>query len=198
MKINLRNNRFLFFGTLLFFTLGFVNIHFAALGFICMILPMVLLVRDKRKTWCQSYCPRANLFTKCGRITSGCSYKTPKLFIKGPMNSIMLAYFGISLFVIIISTIMVAKGSVEPMKYLRFLMIIPLYGEMPQLFVFTGFPVWFTHMAYRFYSMMMTTTILGLILAIVYKPRTWCIICPIATISEMYLKGRKVKNEKPA
>ena len=46
----------------MFFTLGFFNILFAWFGFVCLILPFILLAKNKRKTWCQDYCPRANLF----------------------------------------------------------------------------------------------------------------------------------------
>lgn len=187
----MRNNKLLFLITLSFFALGFVNIHFALLGLVCMILPIILLVHDKRKTWCQGYCPRASLYSSCGKLTSKVSFKTPNFFIKGNMKWIMLTYFGISLFIIIMSTLKVASGNVPPMTYLRFLIFIPLAGEIPQLLEFQNVIPWMTHLSYRFYSMMMTTTVLGLILAFVYKPRTWCTICPIATVSEVYLNKIK-------
>lgn len=187
----MRNNKYLFLITLSFFALGFINIHFALLGLLCMVLPLILLVRYKQKTWCQGYCPRASLFTTFGKLTPKSSYKTPMLFIKGNMKWIMLAYFGINLFIITVSTLKVANGSMPPMNYLRFLLAIPLVGEMPQLVEFGTISLWITHLSYRFYSMMMTTTFLGLILALIYKPRTWCTICPIATVSDVYIKGTK-------
>lgn len=156
-----------------------------------MVLPLILLVRDKRKTWCQGYCPRASLFIKCGKVTSKYSYKVPIYFIKGNMKWIVLIYFGISLFIIVMSTVKVAQGSMVPMNYLRFLLAIPLPKEMPQLLQFNNVAPWITHLSYRFYSMMMTTTFLGFILALIYKPRTWCTICPIATISDTYIKEIK-------
>lgn len=183
----MRNNKYLFLITLVFFALGFINIHLALLGLACMVLPLVLLFLDKRKTWCQGFCPRASLYTTCGKLTAKHSRKTPLFFIKGNMKWIMLAYFGVSLFIIIMSTIKVASGSISSMNYLRFLLMIPLTGEMPQLIEFTNITPWVTHLSYRFYSMMMTTTFLGFLLALIYKPRTWCTICPIATISEAYI-----------
>ena len=74
------------------------------------------------------------------------------------------------------------------MNYLRFLVAIPLYGGMPQLVEFSNIAPWITHLSYRIYSMMMTTAPLGFILALIYKPRTWCAICPIATVSDIYIK----------
>lgn len=187
----MKNYKYLFLITLLYFGLGFINIHFALLGIICMALPIILLLKNKKKTWCQGYCPRANLYTACGKKTNKFSFKTPKFFIKGKMKWIMLIYFVISLFIIIMSTIKVAAGSAPPMLYLRFLIIFPLDFGLPQLIEFNGIIPWITHLSYRFYSMMMTTTALGLILAVVYKPRTWCTICPIATVSEIYIKNQK-------
>ena len=187
----MRNNKYLFLITLSFFALGFINIHFSLLGFICMALPFILLFRDKRKTWCQGYCPRASLYTTCGKLTPKHSHKTPIFFIKGNMKWIMLSYFGVSLLFILMSTLKVASGSMSSMNYLRFLLVISFGKEMPQLVNFSNIAPWITHLSYRFYSMMMTTTFLGFILGLIYKPRTWCTICPIATVSDVYLKQNK-------
>lgn len=184
----MRNNKYLFLITLIFFTLGFINIHLALLGTACMLLPLILLFVFKRKIWCQGYCPRASLYTTCGKLTSKKSYKTPKFFTKGKMKWIMLAYFGMNLFIIIMSTSKVASGAKPPMDYLRFLLVIPFAKEMPQLLDLGHIAPWITHLSYRFFSMMMTTTFLGLMLAIIFKPRTWCTICPIATVSDLYIK----------
>jgi hypothetical protein len=195
---NLKNNKNLFIINIVYFTLGFVNIHFSLLGLICMILPMVLLVKTNRKTYCQGYCPRANLYTKAGKLTSKFSLKTPTYFIKGNLKYLMLIYFGISLFFITMSTLRVAAGVMNPLEQLRFFIVFPIPFKLPQLIELNNVLPWITHMAYRFYSMMMTTTIIGLVLAFVYKPRTWCTICPISTISGLYLDGQKKTQEQAA
>lgn len=191
---NLKNNKYLFIFNVLYFALGFVNIHFALLGFVCMLLPIYLLVKTKKKTYCQGYCPRSNLYTKAGKLTSSISKKTPQYFIKGDMKWIMLTYFGISLFFITMSTMRVAQGLMMPLEELRYLIVFRVPFKMPQLVEFNAFLPWVTHMAYRFYSMMMTTTTIGFVLALVYKPRTWCTICPIATISDVY--SNSLNNKK--
>ena len=101
------------------------------------------------------------------------------------MKWIMRAYFGLSLLFIIMSTVGVARGMRPAMEYLRFLILIPLPFKIPQLFDLMDLAPWLTHLSYLFYSMMMTTTFLGLLLALIYKPRTWCTICPIATVSDV-------------
>lgn len=174
--------------TISFFTLGFFNIIFAWLGFICMILPFILLARDKKKTWCQNYCPRASLFQKLfkGRSLSG---KTgPDWLIRGKAKWVMLGYFSINLFVLTMSTVMVFKGRREALENIRFLLVFQFPWDIPQLLNLGTMPNWIAHLSFRIYSMMFTTTVLGLILSWIFKPRTWCTICPINTISDISLK----------
>lgn len=190
----MKNSKYLPEITLAYFAFGFVNMHFALLGFICMFLPIILLVRNKKKTWCQGYCPRAALYTACGKCTAKYSRKSPLFFTKGKMKWIMLAYFLWSLFNIISSTINVGTGKMAAVRAVRFLIYLPVIRSMPQLFSINGAAPWITHLAYSFYSMMFTTTILGLILALIFKPRTWCSICPISTVSGVYLKQVKKKR----
>lgn len=187
----MKNNQYLYLLVLIYFALGFINIHFALIGLFCMMIPFILLVRNRKKTWCQGYCPRAILMNNTGKLTSRFSLKTPAFFIRGKMKWIMLVYFGISLTFIILTTIRVGLGFAPAMDYLRFLIVIPIPLEMYQLITFEELPAWATHLSYRFYSMMMTTTILGIVLSLVYKPRTWCTICPVSTVSGEYIKYTK-------
>jgi hypothetical protein len=172
-----------------YFILGFINIHFAMLGFVCLVLPLIILVRTNKKTYCQGYCPRASLFTKAGKVPSIKSRKTPDFFIKGKLKWVVLIYFGLNMLMITMSTFRVASGLMEPLEFLRFLIVFRIPYNIPQLIEVNNALPWITHLSYRFYSMMMTTTTLGLILAFIYKPRTWCLICPISTISDIYLKN---------
>ncbi len=188
----MKNNKYLFIITLTYFLLGIVNIHFALLGFICMAIPLLMLFTQKKKTWCQGYCPRASLYNACGKSTSKWSGKTPKFFITGPMKWIMLVYFLFGMVMMTISTIGVAAGK-PPYEAIKFLIFIPL-GKLPQLVAINTAP-WLVNLSYSFYSFMLTATVLGFVMALVYKPRTWCTICPIATISAVYINGAK-KAEK--
>ncbi|KAB3532846.1 4Fe-4S binding protein [Alkaliphilus serpentinus] len=182
---------YLFIITIVFFALGFVNILFGILGFLCMLIPIVLLIKDRKKTWCQRYCPRANLFTTLFQGRSLTGKAAPKWLTKGKVKWFVLAYFGMNLLILTMSTIMVFRGRVEPMEYLRLTIAFRLPWDVPQLISAGPAANWALHLAYRFYSMMLTTTITGLILGWVYLPRTWCTICPINTISDVSLKNMK-------
>lgn len=185
MKRNWKN--YLYIITVLFFILGFINILFAWLGFACMVLPFILLVKNQRKTWCQQYCPRASLFD-LHRNLPFVRKAAPKWLTMGRMKWMILGYFAFNLFVLTMSTVMVFKGRIAAMENIRFLLAIKLPWEIPQLFSFSGIPEWSVHLSYRIYSMMFTTTTIGLLLSWLYKPRTWCSVCPINTVSDIILK----------
>lgn len=179
---------YLYLITILFFVLGLFNIIFAWLGFICMIMPFILLLRDKKKTWCQKYCPRAGLYTVLFKGRSKTGKAAPKWLIKGHTKTIMLIYFSVNLFILLISTYMVFKGRIDAVDRVRFMLVFRLPWEIPQALSIGFIPDWAIHLSFRIYSMMFTTTTLGLILGWLYKPRTWCTICPINTLSDMSLK----------
>lgn len=185
---------YLFVVTLTFFTLGFFNIIFAWLGFACMLLPFVFVAKDKKKTWCQGYCPRANLFTKLFKGRSLIGKVGPDWLVKGAGKWIVLGYFTINLFILTMSTIMVSKGRIDAVEQVRFMIAFPLPFTMPQLLDFGPVSAWATHLSFRIYSMMFTTTVLGLILGLLFMPRTWCTVCPINTLSDMALKNTKNSN----
>ena len=53
---------------------------------------------------------------------------------------------------------------------------------------------WVAQFAFGFYSVMATSTILGLITMVLFKPRSWCVYCPMGTMTQgiCLLKNRKV------
>ncbi|HEY8908751.1 MAG TPA: hypothetical protein VIM51_00485 [Desulfosporosinus sp.] len=173
--------------TISFFTLGFFNIVFAWIGFLCIIMPFVFVIKDNKNTWCKGYCPRANLFnrlfTKIGRHRP-----VPKWLTDGRGRRIMLIYFSINLFVICLSTLMVFLDKREPLEKIRFLLAFQLPWNMPSLLNIGVMPDWVIHLGFRVYSMMFTTTIIGLLLGLIYQARTWCAICPMGTLSSMALR----------
>jgi len=190
----LRNNKYLYLATVAFFALGIINIHFSLLGTICMVLPFALAYRDKKKTWCTGYCPRASLFTTLGKFKKKTTRKIPRFILNGDLKKIILVYFTISLFFVTMSTIRVAAGKMMPILYPRFMIVIPIPIQFPQLFSIEGLAPWLTHLSFRMYSMMMTTTTFGLILGALYRPRTWCTVCPVSTISDMIIVDGKKPN----
>ena len=177
--------------TILFFILGFFNIVFGWLGFFCLIMPFVFVVKDNSKSWCKSYCPRANLFT---RIFSklGIHRTAPKWLTNGRGKRVMLTYFSINFLMICLSTLMVFLDRRDPLEKVRFLMAFQLPWNMPNLLDIGVMPDWVVHLGFRVYSMMFTTTIIGLLVGYVYRARTWCAICPMGALSSLALRNQDV------
>ena len=49
---------------------------------------------------------------------------------------------------------------------------------------------WVAQFAFGFYSMMLTSTILGIITMLLYKPRSWCVYCPMGTMTQLISKAK--------
>ena len=183
MKNNLYNYLYIF--TILLFGLGFFNIIFAWLGFICLITPFIILLRSGKNLWCQKYCPRASLYTKLFKNRTG--KQMPMWITKTWIKKAVLIYFIVNLFILFMSSTMVFLGRMPAMDMVRFMIAFRVPWDIPQFLDIPNIPIWAIHLSFRVYSMMFTTTVLGLILGFLYRPRTWCTICPVMTLSNMYL-----------
>ena len=49
---------------------------------------------------------------------------------------------------------------------------------------------WIAQFSFGFYSLMLTSTIIGLVVNILFKPRTWCSFCPMGTMTQMICRIR--------
>ena len=53
---------------------------------------------------------------------------------------------------------------------------------------------WIAQFSFGFYSLMLSSLILGIAVMIMYKPRTWCTFCPMGTMTQgiCRLKNKKI------
>ena len=47
---------------------------------------------------------------------------------------------------------------------------------------------WIAQFSFGFYSLMLTSTVIGLVVNTLFKPRTWCSFCPMGTMTQMICK----------
>ena len=47
---------------------------------------------------------------------------------------------------------------------------------------------WIAQFSYGFYSLMLTSTLIGLIVMLLYRPRSWCTFCPMGTMTQTICK----------
>ena len=177
----------LFLVTLLYFALAFVNITLALLALFCFTIPFILILTSKKKLWCIHYCPRSSLLKFTGKV--GRNRKVPGWIISRKMRTAILNYFCINFLFITLSSIMVSLGRVAPMDFIRFFIVIPTNWRLLQLVEWVEIPPVLLHLSYRFYSVMLSSTIAGAIVSLMFKPKTWCAVCPVNTLSAKMLKS---------
>lgn len=55
--------------------------------------------------------------------------------------------------------------------------------------------LWIAQFAFGFFGVMLTSTVLGLVTMVLFRPRSWCVYCPMGTMTQgicrIKLKYRK-------
>ncbi len=176
---NIQNQIFVF--TMIFFGLGMIHISFALVGLLCFTIPFIQYFIHKDKFWCKYVCPRAGFFNRViAKINLG--LKPPRFLTTAATKEIVVTYFAVNLFFVVMSTLMVSFGRIEPLEEIRFLIYFTVPIRLPQLLaVEVAAPL--LHLSYRVYSMIFTSVLVGSVLGILYRPRTWCAICPVNTLT---------------
>lgn len=182
-----RTSKHLYLITIAYFASGFIHMGLALFAFVCIFLPFALLKYSEKNIWCSSYCPRSYWLDVFGN--RGLKRKTPLFLVGSNARRYVLIYFCINMFFVFMSTVMVTLGKIAPMDVIRFFIIIPTDWRLPQLWNPGAMPPIMLHLSYRLYSVMLSSTIAGTALAILYKPRTWCAICPIKTTTALIGKS---------
>lgn len=177
---------YLWIVSFLYLILGFINILFAWLGMICFLVPIIMSVVTKNKTYCHKYCGRSQLFNLLGtkfKITR--NKPTPKWMYSRWFRYGFLIFF-MSMFVNMCFITYKVAINITSLKE-----VVTLFWtfKIPWHTIYTTITTsWISQYAYGFYSMMLTSTLIGLILMILYKPRTWCAFCPMGTMTKLICK----------
>ena len=180
-------NDYLWIWTILYFTLGFFNILFAWLGLIDFLVPLFVAIIGGNKAFCNRYCGRGQLFgqiggcLKCSRNRPAPKWLASKWFRYGFLV-FFLSMFGSMLF----QTYLVASGANNLVEAIKLLWLF----RVPWGWTYTAGTVadWIAKFAFGFYSLMLTSTIIGLVVMVFFKPRTWCSFCPMGTMTQMICK----------
>ncbi|MGF7017881.1 hypothetical protein M2145_001641 [Lachnospiraceae bacterium PF1-21] len=158
---------YLWIASVVYLALGFFNIVFAWLGMICFILPLgiALIIGLSRNV------------------------KPPKFLSSNWFRSGFLAFFMTMFGLMLYATYLVFAGA--PLKETVTLLWV---FKLPWHWTNTAMvPPGVAQFAFGFYGVMLTSTVLGLITMMLFKPRSWCIYCPMGTMTQgiCELKHRK-------
>ena len=174
---------YLWIWTILYFILGFFNILFAWLGMIDFCLPLLFAVVGGNKWFCNHLCGRGQLLAVLpGRF--GCSRQKPApRWVSSPgFRYGFLGFFLVMFGNIVYQTWLVFAGAQSPRQVVKLFWTF----RIPWHWAYTvgSAPDWAAQFSFGFYSLMLTSTLIGLIGMALYRPRTWCSFCPMGTMTQ--------------
>lgn len=174
---------YLWIWSILYFSLGFFNILFAWLGMIDFIVPLLFAIIGGNKHFCNKYCGRGQLFTVLGNSLRLSRKKKAPGWISGKWFRYgFLAFFMTMFGNMVYQTYLVAAGT----SSLRQVVKLFWTFKVPWHWAYTvaAPSPWIAQFSFGFYSLMLTSTLIGLIVMVLYKPRTWCTFCPMGTMTQ--------------
>jgi len=172
---------YLYIVSILYLVLGIFNIIFAWLGIICFAIPLIISLTGGGKNYCNKYCGRGQFFNLLGSKYNLSRNKPMPKFMKSKWFRYGFLVFFMSMFANMLFSTYLVFADVRDLKE-----VITLLWtfKMPWQWVNTSFvSPWIAQFAFGFYSMMLTSTILGIITMLLYKPRSWCVYCPMGTMT---------------
>ena len=178
----------------LYLLLGFVNILFAWLGLICFITPLLISLIKGNKAYCNKYCGRGQLFSLLGGRFGLSRKRDMPHFMKTKYFRYGFLIFFLTMFGIMIwNTCLVFAGAQDLKQVVTLLWTF----KLPWHWAYHGtfFSPGVAQFAFGFYSIMLTSTILGFFTMVLFKPRSWCVYCPMGTMTQLICKT-KYKGDK--
>lgn len=184
---------YLWIVSVFYLALGLFNILFAWLGLICFIIPLLISITRGNKAYCNKYCGRGQLFELLGGKLGLSRKQAPPKFLRSKWFRYGFLTFFITMFLLMIyNTYLVFAGaSLKEAVTLLWVFKLP-WNWTNTAFALPGI----AQFAFGFYGVMLTSTILGLITMIMFKPRSWCVYCPMGTMTQgiCQLKHRKTNR----
>ena len=182
--------------TCLYFLLGLYNIAFAWLGLVFFLTPLLVAIFKGDKTYCNKYCDRGRLFRFLGSRLGASRGKPMPVWLKSRwFRYLFMAYFLGMFGSVVAVTWLVASQAQELDSTVKLFQAL----RVPLDLASSGgvFPDWATQFAFGFYSVMLTSLTLGLMTMLLFKPRSWCVYCPMGTMTQVICE-LKCKDRSPA
>ncbi|KXL54177.1 hypothetical protein CLNEO_04070 [Anaerotignum neopropionicum] len=178
---------YLWIASLLYIFLGFFNILFAWLGLICFFIPLIMSLTGGKKGYCNRYCGRGQLLSILGKRFSK-NLPIPKWLYSKWFRYGFLVFFLTMFANMLFSTYLVFAGT----HGLRETITLLWSFSLPWHFAASAAPIadWVKQFAFGFYSLMLTSTLLGLVTMVLFRPRSWCVYCPMGTMTQLVCKAK--------
>lgn len=166
----------------IYLTLGFFNIIYAWIGLIFFFLPLLFAIFKGNKMYCNRYCDRGQFLSILGKKLKLSRYRdTPSWMKSKAFRYAFLAFFLVMFANMLYVTYLVMTGVKDGGSFIK------LFWTFKVPWPFAIDPTitpWVNQFALGFYSLMLTSTLIGVIVMILYKSRTWCSFCPMGTMTQ--------------
>lgn len=159
------------------------------------LLPMIIAVFAGNKLFCNHLCGRGQLFSLLGnKLKLSRNMPTPNWMYSKWFRYGFLIFFLIMFGNMLFQTWLVASGASDLKEAIKLLWTI----RIPWRWAYTAgtVPNWVAQFSFGFYSLMLTSTIIGLVVMILYKPRSWCTFCPMGTMTQTICKLKNYRDLK--
>ena len=168
--------------------LGFFHILFAWIGLLCFFIPLLLAIFGGDKLYCNRYCGRGQLFDLLGNKFHLSRKKDIPGFLRSKWFRYgFLIFFFIMFFQMLFNTYLVFQGTNSLKEAVTLLWTF----RLPWNWAYHGTAApWVAQFAFGFYSVMLTSTVLGLVTMALFKPRSWCVYCPMGTMTQTICKAK--------
>lgn len=173
--------------------LGFFNILFAWIGLLCFFIPLIISIAGGGKGYCNRYCGRGQLFSLLGGRFGLSRKKDPPKFLRSKWFRYgFLLFFFTMFFQMLWNTWLVF----DEVHGLRQIVTVLWTFKLPWHWAYHGTAVapWAAQFAFGFYSVMLTSTILGMITMVLFKPQSWCVYCPMGTMTQLICKAKSGRD----
>ena len=179
---------YLWIASALYLTLGFFNILFAWLGLLCFFLPLIISIATGSKAYCNRYCGRGQLFALLGgRFGLSRQHDIPRWMKSKWFRYGFLLFFLVMFGQMLVNTALVFSGARDLGQAVTLLWTF----KLPWHWAYHGgVSPWIAQFAFGFYSVMLTSTVLGLVTMALFKPRSWCVYCPMGTMTQLICKAK--------
>ncbi|MCM1988302.1 4Fe-4S binding protein [Oceanirhabdus seepicola] len=185
-------NDYLWIVSAIYLVLGFFNIMFAWIGLVCFLVPIIVSLSGGGKAYCNKYCGRGQLLEILGsKLKLSRNRSIPKFLKTKWFRYGFLIFFFIMFGNMLFSTYLVFSGASTMKEVVTLLWTFKMPWNWVNVSTVTP---WIAQFAFGFYSVMLTSTILGLITMALYKPRSWCVYCPMGTMTQGICTLKHVKK----
>ena len=173
---------YLWIAELVYFSLGFFNILFAWLGLCMFLIPLILALAGWDKAYCNRYCGRGQLFALLGGKVGLSRWRNVPAWLRSKAFRYgFLLFFMVMFANMLHTTWLVYSGATDLKQFVTLLWTF----KLPWHWAYNGSAApWIAQFAFGFYSVMITSTVLGIISLLLWKPRSWCVYCPMGTMTQ--------------